>query len=401
MVLHRDISGHHGPQVRERRPGSRGAGRGKRALHGEARGEVVAERRGRRPGRLLHPHRAGARRGGGKHVPEAHSLHTAPGEVLQPGGVDGLVPLAVGGGGQAAVAQPHLHVLGGVKKLALDDPEVQAGPERRHAFAPVLARVVLPVGEQHGAPAAREVLRQGREDLGEEAVPATCRLVHSALAGGACHRLAVLHHGQPRLVRGGRSDDERRIGDDEIEPLPRHRLEQRALAQVPLVTGELRVKAREREGARRDVRGRNGLCVPGEQRGLNPAAGAQIEDAPHGRARRHARERQGGPAHPEHVVRGHGAPGHPFAEVRREPHVTIPHLNRAEVDSGCPPAVVGGSEDADGGGTGRGEIREGAIRLGVRDGVAQHEEAGEDRGRGGARAGGAQSRGALLAGERG
>ena len=243
-------------------------------------------------------------------VAEADPLDAAGLEVAEPRRVRRLVGAAVELGPQPAVAQPQLGVLGRVLHLALNHPAVQAGglQPAPDPLGPRLPGVVLPVGQELGDPAGGEVRADAGDEVAHQQVPA---------AAG----VAVLHERQAGVVGGGRGDDEGRVGHDQVEGLPGDRLEQGAAAQVEPGPGERGVERGEAQGARGDVGGDHVLAVPGGVQGLDPAAGAEVEDAlarvPHGELG----QGEGRPADAQDVVGGQRRAGLDLAEVGGDPPV--------------------------------------------------------------------------------
>ncbi len=92
------------------------------------------------------------------------------------------------------------------------------------------------------------------------------------------------HAGVAVLVRGDalhpRSDDEGRVGDDLVETLTAHGLEEAAEPELDVVDGiELRVEPRQLESALGDIRRHDGRRVASRMHRLDTAAGAEVKDA--------------------------------------------------------------------------------------------------------------------------
>ncbi len=110
-----------------------------------------------------------------------------------------------------------------------------------------------------------------------------------------------------------------RVRDDQVERLAGHRLEQRALPQVPLLTGQRRGRRGHPQRPRADVRGHHRPGVRGQMQRLHAAAGPDVE-RPLGRPPDdRLRERQRGRADAEDVIAGQRAGPHVAAEVRDDP----------------------------------------------------------------------------------
>ena len=240
-------------------------------------------------------------------IAHADRLDAAGGEIVDPGAESGVEGDLIALGGGAAVAQPHGGVLHRVLPFTLDHPGVevvwQPGP---HVLTPVLAAVVLPVAEHDGDTARTQVLADGGHEGGE-------------------HRgagVAVLHEGQAGLAHGGRSEDERRVGGDQVEGAAAQRFEEGAADQLEAVglgTRQSGVEGGEGQGTRGDVGGGDALGMAQEVEGLDAAAAAQIHGGGHGRARSEGGQGQARPTDAQDVVGGEFASGGELAEVGGDP----------------------------------------------------------------------------------
>ncbi|TWG85161.1 hypothetical protein L603_000200001700 [Cellulosimicrobium cellulans J34] len=238
---------------------------------------------------------------------------------------------------------------------------------------------MLPVAEELGHAPGREHRPDARHEVADD-------LVARAPA------VAVLVLGQ-RAARGARRDDERRVGDDEVEPLARDGLEHRPLAQldgraVLAVGGDGRVERGvergEAERAARDVGGDDGAGVPGRVQRLDAAARPEVEHAPDRGADRHLRERERRPARAEHVVGREPPPRRELPEVGREPPRDGPRrVGRrvgAQVDDGPHGVVVPRARGLDEPEAARAvgsRPRERGVERAPRDLPAEEEERGE------------------------
>ena len=240
-------------------------------------------------------------------VAQADGLDATGGEIVDPGAEAGIEGGLVALGSGASVAQPHGGVLHGVLPFALDHPGIevvrQPGP---HVLAPVLGVTVLPVAEHDGDAAGPQMLANGGHERGE----------HRA-AG-----VAVLHEGQAGLAHGGRSEDERRVGGDQVEGAAAQRFEEGAADQLETVGLGARqsgVEGGEGQGACGDVGGGDALGVAQEVEGLNAAAAAQVHGGSHGLTRSEGGQGQARPADAQDVVGGEFASGGELAEIGGDP----------------------------------------------------------------------------------
>ncbi len=208
----------------------------------------------------------------------------------------------------AGVLEPQLDVGRRVERLALHDQRVAVVAQPR--AEPLVPRPALddrPVGQDLEPAAVGEVVGAGAHDVLDDAV--------AGQAGVAVD--------QP--LAGGRRDHEGRVGRDQVEALPRDRLEERPVPHVDVGAVELGVEPGHPERPTVDVRGDDAVGVAGEVEGLHAAAGAEVEGRADGlahgqlgQARRRARDA-------EHVVGpdGDGRAVEAGRQVGDDPEVAI------------------------------------------------------------------------------
>ena len=367
----------------------------------------VQQRRG--PGRLG----AGGDGPVRQHVAEADPGHVARGEVVEPGAQHrgpGLVAV-----GDAAVARPRLGVLRGILAVALDHPDVEA---RLLEPAPGVRGPVLAIGGIGGGVVALDVRgrgirghsMRGRGDLPvreHDRAAARCQ-VRGQLPGDVGEQLVTAAAAVPVRPLGdagvARGDDERRVGDDEVELLARDRLEQRSRAQIQVDPVERRGEGRERDRALGQVGGDHPIGVAGGVQGLDAAATAHIERRAHALARRDRREGERCPADPEHVLGVQGRAGGELGEVRGDPPADRAQivLRRVggEVDERTDALAVEGDDAQLARAVGAGGRERGVQHAGI-ELVPEGEQLEQARGRVVDVGEGAQRRHRLLAAERG
>ena len=197
-----------------------------------------------------------------------------------------------------------------------------------------------------------------------------------AVAGGAAVAVLVERH-----ARAARGDDERRVGDDQVEGLPRHRVEQAPLPQLGVDPVEREGETGEVEGAAGQV-GRDPVCrVPGQVQRLDPAAGAEVEGALDARAGGPGGQRGRGAADAEDVVGRQRAAGRGLGEVGGDPPGVLVGAVGPQVAGGDEPAAVRPHEPegpgADAAGAGQGGVQARGV-----DGQAEHEAAQQHGGGG-------------------
>ena len=192
----------------------------------------------------------------------------------------------------AAVLEPQLDVRRRVQGLALHDQRVAVLAEpRAEPFVPGPTLDDRPVGENLQPATGGEVVGTGPHDVLDHAV--------AGQAGVAVD--------QP--VAGGRGDHEGRVGGDQVEPLPRDRLEERAVADLDLRTVELGVEPGHPQRAAVDV-GRDDMAGVGrEMECLDAAPGAEVERASDRLAHRQLGEAGRRARDAEDVVRAHSDGG--------------------------------------------------------------------------------------------
>ena len=257
--------------------------------------------------------------------------------------------------------------------LAFDDPVVEGPCPSPNAVERVAAFAVLPVAEQLGDPARLEVVG-GSADHGFD----ECIADHAPVT--------VVVGGNPFSAR---SDDERRVRDDPVEPFTRDGFEEAAEAELDVRdTVQFDVQPSDRERARRDVGRDHLLGEPGRVHRLDAAPRAEVEH-PSGGCRQHEpRERRRRAADAEHVLLAQRVAEGEFAEVREDP----PFIGTAGVGERVGPEV---EQRSDGGlepvgrrcGSEQPELlraihperRQGMLGLASRHGQAEHEELGERR----------------------
>ena len=332
-------------------------------------------------------------------VAEADAPHVTGLEVVDPrlqGGVEGL---RVALGGQAAVAQPHGGVLHRVLELALKDPGVEPlGEPGGHGVAPRAGATMLPVAEHDRARPGFEVLAEPGDERRQDG------------AAG----VAVLHEGQAGLAYRRRSEDEGRVGGDEVEAAAGHRLQEGAVQELQAAhargcvgsgggagaggdvesaqsswgagdahAGQGRVEGGEGQGAHGDVGGHHVLGVTQQVEGLDAAAAAQVQGGAHGRARGQARQGEAGAADTQDVIGGQGPAGDELAQVGGHPPAdltgVVNGLVGAQVDQGTDAAgLVRLTDQADGGGARRCRAGQGGVQGGGGDRLTEHEQGGQD-----------------------
>ena len=250
---------------------------------------------------------------------EADRLDAVLLEPRQPGVVAlGVLRATV----DAGVLEPHLDVRRQVGHLPLDHPGVAAlGDPAGQALVPGLVAQDHPVREDLQPAAVVQVVRSGAHDVLDDAV--------------AGHPGVAVDQSLARRRR----DHERRVGHDQVEGLPAHRVEEAAFgagdsagrACRDLVQGG--VEPGEPERSRVQVAGDHPVGVLGEVQRLHPAPGAEIERRSDRLADGELRERGGGRADPEHVVGRDdvGRAVQPGCQVGRDPQVTLVGGVRADV----------------------------------------------------------------------
>ena len=194
-------------------------------------------------------------------------------EVGQPFAVGGF-PL--GTARQARVGQPHLDVGEPVEAFAFDGEQVAAGTLAPRG-EPLLPRLLGdgPVRQQLEAASRRQVGGGVTDDGLHQAVGGEGGFaVGEALTTGWAHHVG-------------------RVGDDQVEPLPRHRFVQRPLPEVDIHAAQRRPEACEPQGARVEVGGDHPVGVAGQVVALHPASRAEVEGPPDVTSHGDLREGQG------------------------------------------------------------------------------------------------------------
>ena len=225
---------------------------------------------------------------------------------------------------------------------------------------------MLPVAEHDGGAAGAQVLADGGDEDGQQRSTG----------------VAVLHEGQTGLAHGGRCEDEGRVGGDQIECATGQGLEERAADQLEAIgvgAGQGRVEGGEGQSALGDVGGGHAVGVSQEVKGLNAAAAAEVQGRGDGVARGEGGQCQARPTDAENVVGGELATGGELAQVGGDPpaHVAVAvvGLVRAQIDGGAHDGRgrrPGGRRPGIGGGGARRDgrrLRGGARRRGGVGGV--------------------------------